>query len=489
MIVIMAINLYISRVVLNTLGVKDYGIYNVVGGFVTLFTLLSGSLSNAISRYITFELGRGDLVKLKKVFATSVSVQLLLSAGISILLEIIGIWFVNYRMQIPADRIYAANWVLQCSIVTFILNLISVPFNGCIIAHERMNAYAYISILDAILKLGSVLILYFNIGDKLIVYSILLALSAAFIRFIYGLYCKKNFAECNIRLSFDKTLVKEMTAMASWNMLGAGGSALNNHGVNILINIFFGVTLNAARGIAVQVNSAVQQFAGSFITALNPQITKAYSIGNFDEMRKLVFSGIKFSYFLMFFISLPIIIETPIILELWLKNVPETAVLLVRLTLILSLTTVLSNILFTVAMATGNIKKYQIVVGSLSLSIFFLSFLGFTLGGSIATTYYITFIIDIIILIARFLIVNNLVYIGKKNFFIKVILPVISVTFIASLLPIIVYKTANNSSLLSCSIVVFSCFTSTIITVLFIGLTKDERASIIKLISKKIKKA
>lgn len=486
--IIMIVNLYMSRVILNTLGIKDYGIYNVVAGFVTMFTLLSGSLSNAIGRYITFELGRGDSEKLKRVFSASVTVQILISIIIGIILEIAGIWFLNSKMQIPEGRQFAANCTLQCSIFTFILNLISIPYNGCIIAHENMTAYSYISIFDVMLKLASTLLLYLNLPDKLIAYSVFLAVSALMIRIVYVVYCRKNFEECAYHFSLDKPLIKEMTGMASWNFFGSGGAVLNNQGVNVLINLFFGVTLNAARGIAMQVNSAVQQFAGSFITAINPQITKYYSVGDLDQMRKLLYRGIRYSFFLMFLIALPIFVEAPIILKIWLGNVPDYTVVFVRFTILLSLTTVLSNLLFTVVMATGKIRTYQIVVGSLSISVFFLTFIAYKFGANVTITYYISFIVDVIILFARLIIVNDVVYIGIKDFLSKVIARIVAVAMLSSLLPIYLYATMSNK-LINAIFIIFSCFVSTLLFVAIIGLTKEERTKFLQIIKAKFAKS
>ena len=222
-----------------------------------MFSLLSGALSNAISRFVTFELGRGDLRRLKEVFSTSVTVQILLAVITVILAEIVGLWFLNLKMNIPDGRMVAANWVFQCSLLTFAINLISIPYNACIIAHERMNAFAYISILETLLKLGAVFLLFIIGFDKLIVYAVLLTFVATLIRIIYGVYCGRNFEECHYTFYINKPLIKEMTSLAGWNMLGSSGSILNSHGVNLLMNMFFGVAVNAARGLAVQVNSAV----------------------------------------------------------------------------------------------------------------------------------------------------------------------------------------------------------------------------------------
>ncbi len=485
MIFIMIVNLYMSRVILETLGVDDYGIYNVVGGFVTLFTVLSGSLSNAISRFITIEIGRNNDEKLHKVFYTSVNVMILLALLILLLIEIVGIWFLNYKMQIPDSRLIAANWVLQCSAFTFVVNLINIPYNGCIIAHEKMTAFAYISILEVMLKLFSVLLLYFIKEDRLIFYGVMLFIVSVVIRVCYELYCSRHFKECKYRMRIDNGLLREIFSMASWNMFGAGAGVLNNHGVNLLINLFFGVTVNAARGIATQVNSAVSQFTTSFTTAINPQITKSYASGEIDKMNGLVFKGARFSFYLMLLISLPIIIETPIILKLWLKIVPEHTVVFSRLTIVCALISVLTTGLFTVSMATGKIMKYQIVIGSLALSIFVLSYISFYLGAPVEATYIIAVLIEILIMFARIIIVNKYVKFGVGEFFCKVIGNVLCVSITSSLLPIIMY-THVDESIFSFILVSVVTVGSTLLSVYFIGLYKDERVFLTTIIRKKI---
>lgn len=281
MFLMMAISLFTSRVVLSTLGVSDYGIYNVVGGVVAMFGLLSGSITNSITRFLTFELGKEDYEQIRKVFSTSLNVMFILSAVIFVVGEIVGIWFLNYKMNIPEGRMYAANWVFQCSLVTFIISLISIPYNSTLVAHEKMSAFAYISIFEVVMKLLIVYSLYISPFDKLKTYVVLLLLLSAVIRFIYGYYCKEHFQEVKYHFVYDKALLKQMTSFAGWNFFGQGAYMLNNQGVNILINLFFGVTVNAARGIATQVNSAVFQFVTNFMMALNPQITKSYATGKY----------------------------------------------------------------------------------------------------------------------------------------------------------------------------------------------------------------
>ena len=290
---VMLIMLYTSRVVLLTLGVNDYGIYNVVGGVVSMFSIVSGTLSVSISRYITYELGREDKERLKKVFSTSINILLAFSLIVVLICETLGLWFLNCKMNIPSDRLYAANWVLQCSLFAFVVNLISIPYNADIVAHEKMNIFAYVSILDASLKLIIVLMLPYLPFDQLIIYSLLLLGIAIIIRLIYGYYCSRHFEESKYQRINDLPLVKEMTKFAGLSFFSTTAFVINTQGVNLLINLFFSVSVNAARGIASQVQGALIQFVGNFSTAISPQITKLYAAGNYVELYKLIIRGAK----------------------------------------------------------------------------------------------------------------------------------------------------------------------------------------------------
>lgn len=484
--VILLVSLYTSRVVLGALGVDDYGTYNVVGGFVAMFSLLSGSLSNAISRYITFELGKDDSNRLKDVFSTSVTVQILIALVIIVLAELIGVWFLNAKMSIPDGRLGAANWVFQCSLLTFCVNLISIPYNACIIAHERMNAFAYVSILEALLKLGAVFLLFIIGYDRLIVYSILLVLVAAIIRLIYGVYCKCHFEECHYRFSFNLELIKEMSSLAGWNMLGSSGAILNTHGINLLMNLFFGVKVNAARGLAVQVNSAVTQFVYSFTTAVSPQITKSYAKGLQEKTFNLVMLSSRFSFFLIALLAVPLFVETPFILRLWLKDVPDYTVLFVRLTLVNAMIMTLSTSLYTLAIATGDIKNYQIVVGSLSISCFFITYVLYRLGSPVEVAYYVSMAVNILILFARIFIVSGLTGISI-NLFLSLVLKRVLIVSLAVLIgayscsflfPQETLLDAILSVLLSILVVLFSIY--------FFGLSKSEKSYLLNYIKAKM---
>lgn len=474
MLFMMVVSLYTSRVILNALGVEDFGIYNVVGGVVAMFSVISGSLSAAISRFITYELGKGDQSKLNKIFSASVTIQLLLSLIIVVLIESVGVWFLNTKMTIPIERMTAANWVLQFSIITFVINLISVPYNAAIIAHEKMSAFAYISILEAVGKLAIAFLIMWSPIDKLIYYAILMCFVAIIVRFAYGHYCSQHFSECKYHFYWDKELLKNMFGFAGWNFLGAGSLLLMTQGVNILINLFFGVGLNAARGVANQVDSAVQQFVTNFSTAINPQITKSYAVKDYNYMHDLVCAGSKYSFFLSWFFSLPLLLEGSIILQLWLKNVPENAILFMKLALCISLLSVISNTLVTSMLATGNIKKYQIIVGGLGMTIFPLVYIAYKLGLPAYSAYLIHFSLFVIQLIVRLQLLKHMIMLSIKDFFQKAILKDLEVIFLSSIFPfLIVYY--MPSSFFRLFIVLTVSTLSILISIYFVGLTKQEK--------------
>ena len=487
MFLMMAISLFTSRVVLSTLGVSDYGIYNVVGGVVAMFGLLSGSITNSITRFLTFELGKEDYEQIRKVFSTSLNVMFILSAVIFVVGEIVGIWFLNYKMNIPEGRMDAANWVFQCSLVTFIISLISIPYNSTLVAHEKMSAFAYISIFEVVMKLLIVYSLYISPFDKLKTYVVLLLLLSAVIRFIYGYYCKKHFQEVKYHFVYDKALLKQMTSFAGWNFFGQGAYMLNNQGVNILINLFFGVTVNAARGIATQVNSAVFQFVTNFMMALNPQITKSYATGKLEDMHKLIFRGSKFSYFLMLFFLIPICLETRMILHLWLNVVPEYAVVFVRWTLVITTLNMLSNTLLTALHATGNIKRYMIIVGIVELSNFPITYLVFKFGFGPLYAYYVYFAIYLVLAFLRLYLVKDLISMKARTYVNEVYIKVAVVSIVASFVPCVICYFQSDTILRFFELCVVSVV-STSLAVWFLGLKNNERLYLLSITKAKLKK-
>lgn len=471
---VMFISLYTSRVILKALGVENYGIYNVVGGVVTMFSVISSSLSTAISRFITFEIGKGNKDRLNKVFSTSVLIQIVLALIIFIVCEIIGIWFMESHMQIPPERLYAAYWVLHCSLFSFCINLLCVPYDACIIAHERMGAFAFISIYDAIMKLVICFLLFISPIDKLIFHAILMLLLSLSTRAIYTIYCHRNFVETRSGISFDKDIFKEMLGFSGWSFFNNTAYILNNQGVNMLMNVYFGVVVNAARGIAVQVETAVLKFVNSFTTAINPQITKYYASGDLYNMHKLVCRGAKFSFFAMLFLALPIIIEAEQILSIWLVNVPEYAVIFAQLSLIMGMCDCIGNSGYTACMATGKLKNYSIIITSIGILEFPLAWGFFAYGAAPQYAYYTYIAIKITVLIVRMFLLKKMVGLKVSMYVKDVFVPIITTSIIAILPPIILYNCLDEN-ILRLILIFMVSVTSTAFSALFLGMTKNER--------------
>lgn len=482
---LMAISLFTSREILSALGVDDYGIYNVVGGFVAMFAVISGALSSSISRFITFELGHGDKEKLNKIFSTSVNIQILIGLLVLLLGETLGVWFLNTQMNIPLERINAANWVLHCSLISFVIGLISMPYNAVIIAHERMKAFAYVSILEAVMKLLIVYIVLVSDFDKLIIYAILSVAVALINRFVYAIYCKRNFAESQYNFVYDKSLMKEMTGFAGWNFLTNGAYILNTQGINILINLFFGVTMNAARGIATQVDAAIMQFVNNFTVALNPQIIKSYASGDKESMFKLICRGSKFSYLLLLFFAIPFVCETEIILSLWLESVPDYTVTFFRLTVLISMVNILGNAQYTACQATGKIKNYTIVITSIGCLVFPVTWILYKCGMPVETAYYVFIIIYFILDVSRLFFMRSLLQFPIRMYVREVFVVITLVTVIATILPIIeIYLLPQVWWRLIVTFVVSSI--SVAVSIYMIGLTESERGLIVRSIKSKL---
>lgn len=367
MILILGVTLYTSRVVLSTLGVNDFGVYNVVGGFVSMLAYLNAVFVGSTQRFMSFALGKEDRDRISATFATAKLTHIFIAIVILAVAETFGLWFINNKLVIDADRMVAANWVYQCSIASLLITIISIPYNSCIVAHEHMQVYAYVSILEVVLKLVILCLLLILAGDKLIIYAILQVIISLIVRFCYTFYCRRHFEECKVKPAIDKTLLKEMTSYAGWTALGSLGFSFKDQFSNIILNGFFGTTINAARGIAMQVNSAITSFATNFFMAISPQITKQYAAGNLEQSQKLVYAGSRYSFYLLSLLTIPVIINVDYILRLWLGTVPEYTASFLIITLTSSLIYSLTNATTTALQATGNIKVFQIGVSFILL--------------------------------------------------------------------------------------------------------------------------
>ena len=479
---IMLVSLFTSRVVLNTLGVEDYGIYNVVGGVVAMFGFINASMSTATQRYITFALGKGDIANLQKVFSTSLQIHIMIAAIIFVLAETVGVWFMHTQMQIPADRMNAAFWALQCSIASTVVMILSVPYNAEIVAHEKMSAFAYISLLEAILKLLIVYLLNISSFDKLIFYAILIFVVQLIIRLLYGNYCKRHFRESKFHWVWNKKLFHEMICFAGWNLWGNCASVAFTQGINILLNMFFGPTINAARGIAVQVQAAVSQFCTNFQTAMNPQITKSYAVQDYGYMHSLIFRSSKFTFYLLLFFSLPIMLETGDILRLWLGIVPDYTVIFIRLMLCITILDCMANPLGISVSATGKIKLYQGLLGGILMSILPIAYIVLKLGGNPVSVFVAHLCVGIIAFIVRLLIISNLIKLPLKDYSRTVTIPCLSVAISALILPLSLKYMLQESSLSSLIICAVSMLCVSVVSYRF-GLSVSEQ----KFIKSKLK--
>lgn len=479
---VMIISIFTSRVILQSLGIEDYGTYNVIGGFVAMFSMLGGTLVTATQRFINVELGKKENGNPNEVFCTAMGIHLILAAIIFIALETFGLWFLNCKMNIPDGRMPAANVVFQCSVLAFLLNIICMPYNAIIIAYERMKAFAYISLYDVIVKLLISYALFLFLYDRLIIYAALLLLLAISERSIYSIYCRRNFPEeSKFHIVRDKQAYIRQTSFAGYTFLGSFASILSNHGVNIVLNLFCGVAVNAARAISMQVLHAITKFVSDFTVALNPQIVKTYAAGETGKSMELVYRGAKFSYYLMFVFSVPIIFFTPEILKLWLGHYPEYTVVFVRLTLVYGLVTVLSKTLTTEILATGVLRTNAFIIGGLRILILPLSYLVLWMGYEAYMVYYVLIVIDGISIFTRLYILRDITGVKIWEYVKHVLLPV-SLVSVVSFVPCYIIQKQMPSAyhILSVFIIVAVC----VGVIACFGISATERQMIISATNK-----
>ena len=487
MLVLMLIGFYTSRVVLGALGETDYGVYNVVGGVVAMFTVISGALNSAISRFITFELGKGSEARLNKVYSTAVLIQAAIALIVAVIAEPVGIWFINNEMTIAPERTPAAIWVLHFSVFSFVVNLLSVPQMASITAHERMSAYAYIGLMDGFLRLMVAFLILRSPFDRLISYAALMAVVVLMVRVAYGIYCRRNFEECRFRPVFDPKLVKEMFSFAGWNFIGVSSGVLRDHGGNILVNLFFGPAMNAARGVAMQVFTALQGFVTNFMTAVNPQITKSYASDDKEYMLTLVRKSSRMSFYLLFIIALPVIFNADFLLEIWLKDVPDNASAFVRLFLIFALSDSLSYPLVTAQLATGNIKKYQIIVGGMNMLNLPVSYIFLKAGFPAESTIVVAIVISQLCFFARLSLLKRMINLHVKTFLREVYFNVIAVVAVALIVPLM-FEMIKPSGVTGFASSILICLCSVSLSVLFVGFGKIERKDMMMLVIRKFRR-
>lgn len=487
-ILIMVVSLYTSRIVLQVLGVEDFGIYNVVGGVVTMFSFITGTMGSASQRFLAYDMAKGDKVVLKQTFSLIMLSYIGLAALTIILTESTAVWFLNTHMTIPPARIEAANWVLQFSILTFVFHILQAPYMAVIIAHEHMNVYAYISVVEVILKLLIVYLLQMFLFDKLILYAILMALSSMVIFIAYSYYCHRNFPESHYSYYYNGKRLKDLCSFAWWNIVGAIANILRSQGINVLLNMFFNPTVNAARGIAYQVNSAITSFYNNFYTAVKPQIVKSYAKGETETMLTLICRSSRFAYFLVLVMVMPFMFYADRILAIWLGTVPELTDIFVKTVLITALIETLSMPIVSGLQAANRIKEIQMTVSALYLMNIPISYVFLRLGYPPITPMYVNIVLILVALIPRIWIARNILHMSVSYFAKDVLLRIVIVSTLSLAICYVLYISLLPKSgffvILSIGVMsILSCIVS-----LLLGFSYKEKQYIINIVKNKFNK-
>lgn len=485
MLLLMCVSLYTSRVILNALGVEDFGIYNVVGGVVAMMGFLNNSLGTATQRFINYAIGKNDEKHLNKIFSASFICYCIIIFIVIVIAETVGLWFVCNKLIIPEIRKETAFWVYQLSLLTFIISMLSVPYNAVIVAYEKMSAFAYISIIEGIGKLIIALLITISPIDKLLYYAILMCILSICIRSLYVKYCNNNFTICKIHFTWDRPLLIKIFSFSGWMITGTLSQMFSTQGVNILINLFFGPIYNAARSVAMQVYNAVSGFINNFMIAVKPQIIKSYAQGNLVYSYKLIYSSSKISFFLLFILSVTILFETDYILDLWLKNPPHMAAVFTQLTLYDLFVTALYSPIAYISQASGKVRNYQLIITLCFASVFIFSWIFYKLGYDSYMAFVVILVIDIIGLFMRLYILKKESNFPIKNYFTNVLKSVILVFIISIILCFLISKFIIEQSFGAFITRTMLYISITGIIIFMIGLNKSEKNMIKKIILKK----
>lgn len=483
----MGVGLFTAGIVLNTLGITDYGIYNIVGGFVSMFGFLNSSMSSATQRFLTFDLGKNDIKKLKKTFSTTVTIHIVLAFLIALVLESFGLWYINNKLNIPADRLGAVNVIFQFSVLSAFLGIIQVPYNALITAHERFNVYAYISFLEIAFKIIILFLLVHIKHDKLILYSILLFVSSFLIRIIYRVYCRKNFPESHYSFYFERNLFAEILTFSGWNTFGSVAAVARGQGNNLLLNLFFGPTLNAAYGVSSQFQGIISNFVSNFQVAVNPQITKSYAKGDFEKSIFLMKESSKFSYLLMLMMSTPMIYNVDYILEIWIKKVPPHTATFICIAIVGILLDAISNPLMTGARASGKMKWYQITI---SITVFLslpLSYFALKIYNNPNLIFIIISFLNFIALLFRLYFLKKMINLNIRDFFKEVFLQIFTCTAVIIILHSIIFYYYGSANTIS-SLLIFASVNVLIsaLVIFVIGINNREKKFILNYLNFKI---
>lgn len=474
MFVTMCLSLYTSRIVLRELGEVDFGLYNVVAGVIVMFGFLNGAMANTTSRYIAFYLGKKNDQALNNIFSMSLIIHACIAGIVVLLGETIGLWFLYEKMTIPEERLTAALWVYQFSIIATVANILYVPFNACVIAHEKLTAFASLSILDTLLRFGSAVTLIWVAQDKLIVYGGLILGIGIVDVICYYVYCRRNFKETNFRFFWNTDTFKEMFGFAGWSMLGNFSYLFFTQGLNIIINIFCSPAVNAARGIAVQVEGVVKQFASNIQTAINPQIIKSYSSNNMERMYTLIFTSSRFCFYLLLCLSLPLMLQADFILGLWLGEYPAHTTSFLRIILCNAILDTLINPLFTGNLASGKVRIYQIWVSVVAYSFMFITYFVMRYTLIPESVFLCTLTYSVVGIIVRIRLLNIQIALPIIPYLKQVIVRVAFVSCVATL-PTIALNNLCDNAVAQFFVSSFVCVISVLVCVYALGITSEER--------------
>lgn len=479
MLISLLVSLYTTRVVIQALGALDYGIFNVVSGFVTMLAFVNGSMVASTRRYLTISIASDTIEQQRKVFSASFYIHLAIAILITLAVVTLGYWYIEHKMTIPSEQIVTAKWVLTFSLFSILSLCLTVPHNALVVANEKMGVFSIISLFDVFIKLVIAIVISLVSNDRLLLYAFLYNLTAVFVRILYIVYCHQKFNNVSYKFIWDLTLYKKMISFAAYNMFSIFSLSAYQQGINILLNLFFNPVVNAARGIAVQVQGLATLLASNFQQAVDPQITKNYATGDKSRMLSLIYKSTKISYILVFLITFPIIVETEFILKLWLGVVPTNTVRFVQLSLLIVLFEVITNPITTAVLATGQIKRYQITIGLFLLSIIAFAYVALKMGVSPVGVYVINLAMIFLLFIVKLLIATPLIELNLSDFCKSFIVPTVSFTILSVAIYAILYSIAGEMSIINVILAVLSA----LVAAYFCGLSKSEKVYIKKLIT------
>lgn len=469
----LGVSLYTSRIIINVLGVEDFGIYAVVSGSVALVAFLNSAMSTSTQRFLSIELGSRNAEPDTSVFGTAFNIHLVVAIAILVMGQVAGYWLVNHTLTIPPERLDAANWVLQCTIGILILNVIQVPFTAVIISRERMGVYAYMSFVDVGLKLIIVFLIGLGDFDKLRFYAILQLLSTLTVTLIYMVYCLRKFEECKFTTTFRRAKAKEMVSFVGWNLTAQIASVLSTQGVNMLLNIYFGPILNAARGVAVQASGSIQGFVGSFQTASAPQIMKTYAANEIEEEKELILFACKITLLLMILMALPVFLETSSVLKLWLGKVPPNSDTFLKLILVDTLICTSANPMFQAIMATGRIKRYQAICSAAVFAGILVSWFLLHQHLPASSVFVVAIGVSIFLTWRRLVFLRDMIGFSFRRYAAEVLLPGVGVAVTSAAIPLALLFSMEEG-MQRLLLVTITCGFSTIVSTVFLGLNKKE---------------